>query len=282
MMPNAIINIERNGGFGASIIHMLRETSIRDNLYYEYKDRVVEETNDDFGRVIKRKMRTKVFGTDSSRDMRDHLIEILRERVEYHKDKFKSKLILDELEKMTVKRSGKVEHSENSHDDLTFAYLMAMYVWYDGKNLKENWHLNKTTIQTEANVDEIVGIPEEEKKYVSIVEEMVLEDDKSEVAKEVAVQLEELKKGIGMTFDEFYKKQQEYEEKQFKMMMQNHEALKAYAKFTQTPIEELENLYGNEDQYSLPDSVFAGSTIEEQMKREYEENFGLQKIQADR
>ena len=93
MMPNAIVNIERNGGFGASIIHRLRETSIKDNLYFEYKDRVVEETNDDFGRVIRRKQKTKVFGLDSSKGTRDELIQILRERVELHKDKFKSKLV---------------------------------------------------------------------------------------------------------------------------------------------------------------------------------------------
>lgn len=280
MMPNAIVNIERNGGFGASIIHRLRETSIKDNLYFEYKDRVVEETNDDFGRVIRRKQKTKVFGLDSSKGTRDELIQILRERVELHKDKFKSKLILDELEKMTVKRNGKVEHSDNSHDDLTFAYLMALFVWYNGKNLKENWGLNKTTIKTEEDVDEIVGIPEEEQKYVDIVEEMVVNDD-DKIAKEVERQLKELKAGIGMTVDEFYRKQQAKEEEQFKMMMQNRVFLEAYAKFSQTPINELESLYGTGSRTTIPNTVFLGADADLIEQMEHEKNFALAKVKIE-
>lgn len=52
---------------------------------------------------------------------------------------------------MVVKKSGKVEHSDNSHDDQVFSYLMALYVWYDGKNLAENFHIVKNTIKTDAD-----------------------------------------------------------------------------------------------------------------------------------
>ena len=52
---------------------------------------------------------------------------------------------------MVVKKSGKVEHSDNSHDDQVFSYLMALYVWYDGKNLAENFHIIKNTIKTDAD-----------------------------------------------------------------------------------------------------------------------------------
>lgn len=53
------------------------------------KDRVVEEQTDGI-RIRKKKMLTKVFGLDSTKDVRELLIEILRERVQYHKDKFNS------------------------------------------------------------------------------------------------------------------------------------------------------------------------------------------------
>ena len=45
-MPNACVNIERNGGFGASVIGKLKNSRIKNNLYYEIKDRVVEERSD--------------------------------------------------------------------------------------------------------------------------------------------------------------------------------------------------------------------------------------------
>jgi hypothetical protein len=100
-------------------------------------------------RMAKKSQRVRVYGLDSNREIRARLIEILQERVRYHKDKFISPLILDEMKHMVVKRSGKVEHSDNSHDDQVFSYLMALYVWYDGKNLAENFHIVKNTIKTD-------------------------------------------------------------------------------------------------------------------------------------
>jgi hypothetical protein len=54
---------------------------------------------------------------------------------------------------MTVKKSGKIEHMEKAHDDQVFSYLMALYVWYDGKNLANNWHIEKSTIKTDQNIE---------------------------------------------------------------------------------------------------------------------------------
>ena len=99
--------------------------------------------------MAKKSQRVRVYGLDSTRDIRARLIEILQERVRYHKDKFVAPIILDEMKHMVVKKSGKVEHSDNSHDDQVFSYLMALYVWYDGKNLAENFHIMKNTIKTD-------------------------------------------------------------------------------------------------------------------------------------
>ena len=86
-----------------------------------------------------------MYGTDSTKDVRARLIEILYDRVAYHKDKFIAPILLKEMEAMEVKKNGKVEHSDNSHDDQVFSYLMALYVWYEGKNLAENFHIIKNT-----------------------------------------------------------------------------------------------------------------------------------------
>ena len=73
------------------------------------------------------------------------------ERVKYHKDKFICPALHNEMQSMEVKKSGKVEHSDNSHDDNVFSYLMALYVWYDGKNLAENFGIRKSTLKTDEN-----------------------------------------------------------------------------------------------------------------------------------
>lgn len=79
------------------------------------------------------------------------MIEILYDRVAYHKDKFIAPILHQEMEAMEVKKNGKVEHSDNSHDDQVFSYLMALYVWYEGKNLAENFHIIKNTLKTDVD-----------------------------------------------------------------------------------------------------------------------------------
>jgi hypothetical protein len=99
----------------------------------------------------KRSKKVKVYGTDSTKSVRARLIEILFERVRYHKDKFIAPIILAEMRGMQAKKSGKVEHSDQTHDDQVFSYLMALYVWYDGKNLAERYHIQKNILKTDTD-----------------------------------------------------------------------------------------------------------------------------------
>lgn len=151
-MPNAIINIERNGGFGIAVVQRLCKTSVKKNLYWELKDKVIEETFNGT-RMMRQAKKVRIYGLDSTKAVRARLIEILQERVMYHKDKFVAPILHTEMQSMEVKKSGKVEHSDHSHDDNVFSYLMAMYVWYDGQNLMENFHIRKSTIQTDEDKD---------------------------------------------------------------------------------------------------------------------------------
>ena len=152
-LPNAVVNIERNG-VGHGVVSRLVKTSIKKNLYWEIKDKVIEEAfNGVRSEKVKRKVR--VYGLDSTKDVRERLIEILYERVRYHKDKFIAKILLDEMRSMQVKKNGKIEHSDQTHDDQVFSYLLALYVWYDGQDLMDNWRIQKTTIRTdEEDIDE--------------------------------------------------------------------------------------------------------------------------------
>lgn len=152
--PNAIVNIERNGGFGASLISQLLNTSIKKNLYYEIKERVLEQRYDGI-HTQKVKRNVRVFGTDNTKNTRNVLMEILRERVTHHKDKFGSEIILEEMKKMEDKK-GRIDHSANSHDDQTFSYLLALYVWYYGKNIQENFGLFRTELKFDSDYEELI------------------------------------------------------------------------------------------------------------------------------
>ena len=150
--PRAIISVERNG-VGHGVIANLKKAGLGKNLYYEIKD-VIQEERQDGVHAYKHKIRTKVFGIINSHETRKDLIDILIDRVEMHKDKIISPIIYNELLGMELKRNGRVEHSDATHDDQVFSMLMALYVWYHGTNLAERYGLRKTTIKTDEDIDE--------------------------------------------------------------------------------------------------------------------------------
>ena len=193
-LPNGIINIERNGGFGVSVIQRICKTPAKANLYWEVKDKVVEEAFNGV-RLEKRSRKVKVYGTDSTKSVRARLIEILFERVRYHKDKFIAPIIHQEMSGMQTKRNGKVEHSDQTHDDQVFSYLMALYVWYDGKDLAERYHIQKNVLKTDENEEleeaefgELYDIPRENLDFERFV------TDDTEKSEEIAELLEFIEK----------------------------------------------------------------------------------------
>ena len=172
-MPNCIVNVERNGGFGASVLSVLAKSKIKKNLYFEIKDKVIEERFNGT-KPVRKTVQKKCFGFDETRDSRQLLMEILKERMEKHKAKFISPIIFDELTTLEVKRNGRIEHADNAHDDQIFSYLLALYVWYEGKNLMQNFGLDKGTLYTDDADEEYLGLDE---TYRDIVNEIEMEED---------------------------------------------------------------------------------------------------------
>ena len=218
------------------------------------KDKVLEETVDN-GKIIRKLRKTKVFGLHSTKEIRDQLIELLMERVRLHKDKFISPILHAEMRGMEVRKNGFVGHSDLTHDDQVFSYLMAMYVWYYGKNLRENFGIQKMGIKTEEDVDDIVEL-EGADEVGSITEEFVAvtrpEQDKLEA------QLAQMERAKGLMFSEYVAKQRKVEEERLQVMMQNKAVKEAYArKYGMDPdavVLDSQVSFGNTVQ--LPSSLF--------------------------
>lgn len=142
-------------GFGVAVVQRLCKTSAKKNLYWEIKDKVIEEQFDGT-RNIKRTAKVKVYGFDSNKKERARLIEILFERVRYHKDKFIIPILHQEMCGMQWKKD-RVDHSDETHDDNIFSYLMALHVWYDGNDVLERYNIRKNTIKTDEDVEIVDG-----------------------------------------------------------------------------------------------------------------------------
>ena len=250
-MSNAIINVERNGGFGVSVLQRLCKTSVKKNLYYEIKDKVIEESFNGV-RAQKKTARVRVFGTDSTKEVRARLIEILYDRVAYHKDKFIAKILHDEMESMEVKKTGKVEHTQGGHDDQVFSYLMALYVWYDGQNLMENFGLRKNTIKTDEDVEIESSYLEDSDEYERVdLDSNII--DNEEVQNQLQFIEQSSKCKLGLDFEQ---EMHDEEMSQFTILLDsNRDVRAAYEK--KYNIEPSENMAINGHQFiTLPDSIF--------------------------
>lgn len=230
-MKNAVINVERNGGFGAAVVGLLRKAGLTKNLYYENKEKVIEEKFEGPGAIKKTKQLMRVYGLDSTKNVRELLIEILRERMDNHKDKFVTKRLYDEFLGLEVKRNGKIEHSANTHDDLTFSYLMALYVWYEGKNLKEDFGINKQTLKTDNDIDDVVfdvGV-ETVEIYDEIyqIQQDLLKDNPEDVSPMEKYQA--MVKARGITYQEWLASERKKEDEALKEAFKDPNFLKAYA-----------------------------------------------------
>lgn len=135
---------------------------------------------------------------------------------------------------MTInKRNGRVDHSELSHDDQIFSYLMGLYVWYEGKNLRENFGIDKVTIKTEDSVDDIVDLDGNTEQVSEVfTEEVSLSDpDETERMKsETEREIKELMSSKRIMMETYIRKQKEEEEEFLKQMLRKPHIKEAYAR----------------------------------------------------
>lgn len=249
-LPNAVVNVERNGGFGASVLAKLVKSKIKKNLYYEIKDKVIEEQAQGT-KMVRKTRKTKVFGLDNTHNVRDLLMEILRERMELHKDKFIAPKIFEELETLEVKKNGKIEHTSTGHDDQIFSYLMALYVWYEGIGLKERWGINKSSLRTDQDIDEAVDKLDEYNEDtidLSNSVEILTEDDDSPA--QVKAQLEYLKSDKTMLYNEWKEKERQKDQEALQELLRHPVGKKAWEEKFHCKVEDDNGIT------KIPDNVF--------------------------
>ena len=254
-MPNAVVNIERNGGFGASIIAKLLTTPIKRNLFFTIKDKVVEERIGG-GQSFVKKQKTKVFGSDSTHEAREKLMDILRNRVDYHKDKIVSKTIYDELCGLEYKKNGRIEHSSNTHDDQVFSWLWALYIIYEGGELMQTWGIERHEIKTDAELEEAVY--DFDKPGTNVDLDMSVSLETQEIIDEQTKQLDQ---APGKTlYQEWVKKEVEADKAALQKLLRDPKAREAYARQNNLSLSDLDQPAFT----TIPDEVFLQSDPTEQ------------------
>ena len=154
---------------------------------------------------------------------------------------------------MEIKRNGKIEHSDSTHDDQVFSMLMALWVWYEGTNLGERYGIRKTSIKTDDEVDEPVDYFNDD--TVDIVDSFTTQDELSE---EIERDLKAAIAAGGIAIDEFLEKRRAEEKAQFEALVHTPLGEKAYRELYSIPKNEpIEKYVHGGETFSIPDSVFS-------------------------
>lgn len=134
-IPNALLCIEKNH-CGDAIIQDLCETVIRRNIYYNSSKELVGDNvvKVEKGSIQQEVEKRRLRGVYTGKKSRGLMIDLLFETVREHKDRLTSKFIIDDILKL-VRKGGKVQAASGAHDDSIMSYLIALYVYFYGKNL---------------------------------------------------------------------------------------------------------------------------------------------------
>lgn len=138
--PKGILAIERNS-LGEAVIQILKMTEVRPNLYYDSDAYLVgnpDEKLDAHGFIKREAENQRSFGVYTSGKSREMMIQILMRLVQEKKEAFATAYIINDMNNLIKKASGKIEARSGEHDDNIMSFLIAMFVRYHGKKLV-NW-----------------------------------------------------------------------------------------------------------------------------------------------
>lgn len=154
---------------------------------------------------------------------------------------------------MEVDNKGKTQAIYPNHDDQVFSYLMAIYVWYDGKNLAENYGIQKNILKTDQD-EEVLDSDIEMNETVERIPLEHVDNEAGDVLEEQKAFLQQASRFSSQK--DFEQAQYEEEQELFnQFLLMNKDAKQAYEE--KYNIQSVENQIINGIQYiRIPDSMF--------------------------
>ena len=150
--PNCILTIENNS-IGSPLLDELRESVISRVLYKERKKRQVDQGVQSFAK--KRKIETVEYGHNTNATSRAQMMEMLEHMVAHSHTHLGFPELYEEISHLELK-NGRIDHSSATHDDVTMAYMGALWIVRYGTGLKGRgiyWTINEDDGSEEIKYD---------------------------------------------------------------------------------------------------------------------------------
>ena len=143
--PLGLLIIEANS-LGAAIIAIIGRTDIANRLYFN-RNKIIQENGidkvDRDGYLNTSPELRRYWGFTTTEKNRNVMTkELLTYAVSMYKSRFISRELIDDLNNLIQKPSGRIEARTKYHDDVVMSYLIALYVYEFDKNLYQ-WGIIK-------------------------------------------------------------------------------------------------------------------------------------------
>jgi hypothetical protein len=146
--PSAIIIPERNN-MGIALIQDLLKTPVARNMYYEIKEKVVEEEDQNSNFKIgkmgdhrkkndKKKKQTRIYGINTTPKSREYMYKEILNTIVTEKPELVNNLnFYNEIRTLVRDKKGKIQADAGFHDDVVMSYLIGMYAMLYGNTRKK-------------------------------------------------------------------------------------------------------------------------------------------------
>jgi hypothetical protein len=168
-VPNAIIIPERN--FNSAFIEYLQKSPISKNLYYtstedkDYTQKKIKKTS-----IFKTNkgngIETRKYGFNTGTQERKVMTEEILFMIANTKPELvNNQELFNEIRKLIRTRTGKIDHMQGEHDDLTMSYLIGLYVLLYSNNRNKFF---KNTSDTPVNDEKPKEVNKTERQFKRI------------------------------------------------------------------------------------------------------------------
>lgn len=136
---------ERNN-MGISVIQMLLKTHVANHVYFNVNESAVkrEQEQQMVGKRNKEKKKKKsstgkrIYGIDTTPKSRKIMIEeILNTIINEEPEKINNPELLEEIKTLVRDKKGKIQARSGCHDDVVMSYLIGLYMYLYGNNVRQ-------------------------------------------------------------------------------------------------------------------------------------------------
>jgi hypothetical protein len=139
LIPSCIFCLESNS-IGKSIVAYAEESSLLYRFYHDpkldiSKNATLLRFDDNDTSLRQRSMNRQYIGTAVTPTVRDSMMDLLKRFVRDYRHLLTSRFLVEDISKLVITKSGRIEAESGEHDDIVFAYMHAIYVHTYGYDL---------------------------------------------------------------------------------------------------------------------------------------------------